>query len=131
MLSLITADCIGKLDQELQNPDSLLPLYIAFLAYDIYTADSARMSQTSALEGVSTTSAAPGNQEIPFNSPEDAESNDEEVLFNHAITILKELWKENGKDFDKDMLEKTDSDEENEEQAKDLKTRVREFIQEL
>ncbi|KAI9794444.1 MAG: hypothetical protein M1816_005514 [Peltula sp. TS41687] len=118
--------------QELQNPDSLLPLYIAFLAYDIYTADSARMSKSSALEGVSTTSAAPGNQEIPLEDPENAELNDEEVLFNHAISILRELWKENDKDFDKEMLEKTDQgEEENEEEAKDLKTRVREFIQEF
>lgn len=90
------------------------------------------MTKTSALEGVSTASTAPGNQEIPLNNPNYAESNDGEVLFNHAMTILRELWKENGKDFEEDMLEKTNQfEEDNEEGAKDLRTRIKEFIQEL
>lgn len=117
--------------RELRNPDSLLPLYIAFLAYDNYIADSAHITTSSALEGVSTASAAPGNQEVSLSDSEEAEPSDEDALLEHAMMVLTGLWRENGEDTEEDLAEKNYQGEEDEDEPKDLRTRVKEFTQEL
>lgn len=79
-------------DQALQNPDSLLPLYIGFLAYDTFIGASAAQNKTAPLEGVTATSAAPGQTDSALEA-------DKQTLLKHAFAILEGLWKENGKDF--------------------------------
>lgn len=74
-------------------------MYVGFLAYDIFIGASAAQNKTAPLEGVTATSAAPGQTDAALEA-------DKEALLKHAFAILEQLWTENGKDEDEAELKR-------------------------
>ena len=99
-------------DEQLQAPDSLLSLHIAFLAY------------ASLADDMHTRASAP--EEPTLNSIAQKET----VLLDRAKQLLRDLWHENGKDFDAELQvdETEDDDGEAEDDTHNKASKVEEAV---
>lgn len=98
--------------EQLQAPDSLLSLHIAFLAY------------ASLADDMHTRASAP--EEPTLNSIAQKET----VLLDRAKQLLRDLWHENGKDFDAELQvdETEDDDGEAEDDTHNKASKVEEAV---
>lgn len=90
-------------DQELQDPDSLLPLHICFLAY---------------------TSVFSDHEKAVSHTANNEEDENEKRLLDRSKQIVRRLWKDNGKDYDEES-------EAEDESVKNLEEKMEQIIQEM
>ncbi len=95
----------GNKDQELQNDyESLMPLYIAFLTYASCLADQT-LVLPSTVESSSPAHVekddGPEEQRPLHASSADCDAS-EKALVKRSTHILRQLWRENGADYDGD-----------------------------
>ncbi len=97
-------------------PDSLLPLHMAFLAHALAGKEAAAKTETSRSEA---------------SASDDVQETEEPVL-DSARKVLKDLWRENGKDFDSELqTESQDDNDEEESAAKKAEQIVSQMTKEL
>ncbi|KAI9884941.1 MAG: hypothetical protein M1823_003255 [Watsoniomyces obsoletus] len=94
--------------EELLNPDSLLPLYVVFLAY------------TSLFNDDDDPETGTPSKAITKEDNDEGEMQQQEILATRTGTILDELWKENGREYNVEVEGWTNQREELEDRILDI-----------